>query len=486
MKLLGCQLRRTTGIAIVLTCFLLGIGAARRLQCDAVVCAVLVALVLVTARKKNTFSILSIAMLSFALGCWRGTAFMQRVVVYQQFAKTPVIVQGIVDSDAVYADKSQLSFDVAQLRILDPVERPLVGKISVKGYGETMVYKGDVVQVEGKLFPTRGSKQASVGFAEVRVLERGSAAIDKVRRNFASGMTSALPEPQASFGLGLLIGQRTTLPKSLTDQLSTVGLTHIVAVSGYNLTIIMLVVHRLTAKRSKYQSAILSLSLIITFLLLTGTSASIVRAAIVSALGLAAWYYGRTFRPIVLILIAATLTAGWYPIYLWSDLGWYLSFLAFFGILVVGPLFSKRYFKKQPRLVLQILIEASAAQIMTLPLILYIFGRLSVVSLVANALVVPLVPLAMLLSLVAGLGGMLAPAIAGWLAWPAHMVLAYMIEVVRLLAGLPHAAVARSVSLGQMLFLYGLIILLAALLWKKTAQNGKITDRKQSLLSENS
>lgn len=486
MKLLGCQLRRTTGIAIVLTCFLLGIGAARRLQCDVVLCAVLAALVLVMAKKKNTSSILSIAMLSFALGCWRGTAFMQGVVVYQQLARTPVILQGIVDSDAVYADKSQLSFDVAQLIILDPVEQPLVGKIGVKGYGETMVYKGDSVQVEGRLFPTRGSKQASVGFAEVRVLERGTASIDKVRRNFASGMTSALPEPQASFGLGLLIGQRTTLPKSLTDQLSTVGLTHIVAVSGYNLTIIMLVVHRLTAKRSKYQSAILSLALILAFLLLTGTSASIVRAAIVSALGLAAWYYGRTFRPIILILIAATLTAGWYPIYLWSDLGWYLSFLAFFGILAVGPLFSRRYFKKQPKLVLQILIETSAAQIMTLPLILYIFGRLSVVSLVANALVVPLVPLAMLLSLIAGLGGMLAPAIAGWVAWPAHMLLVYMIEIVRLLAALPYAAVTRSVSLGQMLFLYSLIVLLTALLWKKNTENDRITDRKQALSSENS
>lgn len=142
-------------------------------------------------------------------------------------------------------------------------------------------------------------------------------------------MQSALPEPAASFGLGLLIGQRSTIPKSVSLQLAAVGLTHVVAVSGYNLTIIMRAVRKLLRKRSKYQSTVASLLLIGIFLLFTGFSASIVRAAIVSTLSLWAWYYGRTFRPIVLILLAAVITAGVYPIYLWSDIGWYLSFLAF-------------------------------------------------------------------------------------------------------------------------------------------------------------
>jgi hypothetical protein len=69
-----------------------------------------------------------------------------------------------------------------------------------------MIYHGDTVRVTGKLYPTRGNNVASVSFAEVRVLARGHAPLDALRRRFAAGMQSALPEPLASFALGLLIG----------------------------------------------------------------------------------------------------------------------------------------------------------------------------------------------------------------------------------------------------------------------------------------
>jgi len=75
---------------------------------------------------------------------------------------------------------------------------------------------------------------------------------------------------------------------------------------------------------------------------------------------------------------------------------------------------------------------------MTIPLVLYIFGQVSLVGLLANMLIVALIPLAMLLSLVAGLAGMLAGVVAGWLAWPAMVLLTYMLDVVTMLSRLPH------------------------------------------------
>jgi len=121
-----------------------------------------------------------------------------------------------------------------------------------------------------------------------------------------------------------------------------VGLTHIIAVSGYNLTIILHAGKRLLGKRSKRISTFLSLALIAVFLLLAGASASIVRAAIVSVLSIAAGYYGRTFKPLNLIVLAAAITAWANPVYVWSDVSWYLSFLAFYGVMVVSPLIQKR------------------------------------------------------------------------------------------------------------------------------------------------
>ena len=113
-------------------------------------------------------------------------------------------------------------------------------------------------------------------------------------------MQTALPEPNASFGLGILVGQRNNLPTELYQQMIMVGLVHIVAVSGYNLTILVRAVGRLKLF-SKYQQLILSLLVIAAFLLVTGFSASIVRAAIVSTLGLIAWFYGRKPQPIVIL-----------------------------------------------------------------------------------------------------------------------------------------------------------------------------------------
>ncbi len=85
-------------------------------------------------------------------------------------------------------------------------------------------------------------------------------------------------------------------------------------------------VRRALRGRSKYQTTAISLMLIGSFLLITGFSASIVRAAIVSVLSLGTWYYGRNFRPILIIALAAAMTAGWNPLYIWSDY-WLVSIL---------------------------------------------------------------------------------------------------------------------------------------------------------------
>jgi competence protein ComEC len=403
---------------------------------------------------------------------------MKQLELYDELAGRAVIVQGTADNDAVYGDKSQIAFDIAHITVQDPIATPLIGKMTIKGFGASMVYKGNYVQAEGKLYKTRGAKQAGISFAQIEILHNSTSIVDIIRRKYEAGMQSALPEPLASFGLGLLIGQRSTLPQEVTLALSAVGLTHVVAVSGYNLTIIMRGTRRLLRKRSKYQSTILSVLLIVLFLLLTGFSASIVRAALVSVLSLWAWYYGRTFRPIVLILLAAAITAGFYPIYIWSDIGWYLSFLAFFGVLVIGPLATRRIYKhKEPKMITALIIESLSAQLMTVPIIMYIFGQFSGIALVANILVVPLVPLAMGLCLLAGLGGMLLPAVSGWFAWPARLVMTYMLDIVNILAGLPHALTQQPMAVWQMLVVYGLIAAITFVIWHKTkAKPGIITD----------
>lgn len=428
------------------------------------------------AFKRKRWLPLAVVLLALSLGWWRGSVVMHRLAAYQPLVEQPVVIEGRADSDAIYGDRSQLTFDITNITVLEPYKQPLTGKMKISGYGAPMVYRGDLVQAQGKLFKTRGSRQASLSFANIAVLGRSHSFIDNTRRRFSAGMQSALPEPLASFALGLLIGQRSTIPDDVSRRLSTVGLTHLVAVSGYNLTILVEFVRRLLGRRSKYQSTLMSLLLIGAFLLVTGLSASITRAAIVSLLSIGAWYYGRQFKPLLLLSIAAALTAGWNPLYLWSDIGWYLSFLAFFGVLIIAPLLAKRLFKgKKVRSLTMLLLESISAQLMAAPLIMHIFGQISLVGIVANLMVVPLVPLAMLVSFLAGLGGMLLPTLAGWIAWPARLVLTYMLDVVAALSRVPHALSERKLLLNQMLGLYGIIAILCIVLWRKITKNVKIT-----------
>ncbi|MGQ7346814.1 ComEC/Rec2 family competence protein, partial [Streptococcus suis] len=156
------------------------------------------------------------------------------------------------------------------------------------------------------------------------------------RQSFFAGMRTALPEPLASFALGLLVGVRALIPKDLQAQLALVGLSHLVAVSGYNLTILIVASQKALSRFGRGITLAASLWLIGLFLAVAGTSPSIVRASLVAVLALFASAYGRRFNPITLILLAAAATAFVNPVYL-TDLGWLLSFLAFFGILVLAP-----------------------------------------------------------------------------------------------------------------------------------------------------
>lgn len=466
----GLHFRRTTVIALGLLAFLGGLGFARTdayLSLELLVISFLV--FLVTIWRLKLAAVVGIILFGFMVGWWRGQVFLQQLEPLKALNGQHIVATVQAENDAVYNDRQELSFDASRLHVIDPADELLPGRLLIAGFGEPAVYKGDVVRIEGKIYASRGSRQLRMSFADLKVLGRSGSPIDTTRRRYAAGMESALPEPLASFGLGLLIGQRSTLPDTVTTALSTVGLTHIIAVSGYNLTIIMRAVRRLLHKRSKYQITVISLLLMGLFLLMTGFSASIVRATIVSGLSLLAWYYGRTFRPVLLLAIPAVLTAGWNPFYIWSDVGWYLSFLAFFGVIVAAPLLNKRLFgSREPKVLTGLLIESVCALLMTIPFVLYIFHQVSLVALLANLLVVPLVPIAMLLTLVAGLAGMTMPILSGIIVLPARILLTYMLDLAQLLSRIPYALVQRQLPLAAMLFLYGCVCLFVLVLWHAT------------------
>lgn len=472
---------RTSLTLAICLAFLAGAGRARvGPDFDAVwIAGCFLALTGLAWRRRNVLTLLLAISLGLSLGWWRGSAYVRNLSNYQPlYGRTVTLTVRAADA-AVYDTRKQLAFD-ADHASYDGTA--LTGKLQVGGFGENAVFRGDRVKVTGKLYPGFGSYQARIGFAALRVVKRSRSPLDDIRRRFAAGLQTALPEPLAPFAMGLLIGQRATLPAAVKQDLLAVGLTHIIAVSGYNLTIMLNVSRRLLAGQSKRLATLLSLGLIGGFLLLAGTSASIVRAAIVSTLSIFADYHGRTIRPLNLLALTALITVWANPAYLWGDLSWYLSFTAFFGVMILSPLFQARWPGRwHNSLIGGVALESLCAEIMSLPLILHVFGQMSLAGLPANLLVTSLIPLAMLLSLIAGLGGMLAGSVAGWSAWPASQLLNYMLDTAHLIAGLPHVFIQNlSLSLAAMLTLYVLVGGIALILnhKTKTANPAIVTDMK--------
>ena len=274
-----------------------------------------------------------------------------------------------------------------------------------------------------------------------------------------------MPESEAALGLGFLMGLRRALPLELMTALQVAGLTHVIVASGYNLTILVRLARRLFVRVSKYLAALSAGAMIIGFMAMTGLSPSMSRAGLVAGLSLAAWYYGRTIHPLVLLPVAAAMTLLINPQFGWNDLGWQLSFAAFSGVIILAPLLQRYFFgAKPPGVIRQIIGETVSAQIMTWPLLVASFGVISNVALIANVLILPLVPLAMLLTFVVGVCADV-PVVAGLIATPTTWLLQYMVGIATWLAGLDWAQLEVNLSWLWVIITY--LIIVGAMWWMR-------------------
>jgi competence protein ComEC len=465
--------KRTTLICFGLSLFLFGLTMAKLIHdtywFTLVLISIILAGIILLKKHKQKMLVVTLFVAMFTLGFIRGHTFNNQLVKYNDLFGRNIIVQAKAREDSVYSEKRQIIFTATDIKIMSANDLALPGNIQIEGFGANMVYRGDTVIASGKLFSKRGDNIAGLSYAPITVTKQGGSKIDKIRREFIAGVQNTLPEPLASLGVGLLIGQRNTLPKDFNEQLVSAGLIHIVAVSGYNLTILVGMSQKLLQKRSRYQAVVGSLLLVTVFLLLTGSSPSIVRASMVSFISLLMWFFGRNIKPIMILLLVAVITAGYNPLYLWRSIGWYLSFTAFFGVLILAPLIRQRFikFKQRGGVLTQTLTDTISAQICTLPIILLFFGRLSLISIVANVLVVPMIPFAMIFTLISGIYGMVGPIFLGGLfVLPARILLWYIVIIADLFSSIRGGNLNISISKWQMIILYGLLILLSIFIGK--------------------
>ncbi len=256
-----------------------------------------------------------------------------------------------------------------------------------------------------------------------------------------------LPEPHAGLLAGLLFGTKATLSKELYNQLVTTGTIHIIALSGMNITILIeLVASSINSFVSKKIAGVCTLVVIIWFVWFVGPSATIIRAAIMGSLSLIAVLFGRQTWALLSLIIAVGSMLLLHPLWI-SDLSFQLSALATLGIILFGETkksdidaqFSKSvaivvyFFKQNFKL-------TSAAQLFTVPLILFQFHRLSLIAPIANVAIGWVIPLVTTFGWVASIAGFIWVPLGLLPAWACYILLEYLVRTVQILSRVPFAS----------------------------------------------
>lgn len=271
-------------------------------------------------------------------------------------------------------------------------------------------------------------------------------AVEALRAAAGDALARALPEPAAGLAAGILVGLRERVDRDLAAAFTTTGLSHVVAISGWNIALVAAAVGALLTSRGRRARTAGVLVAVVGYTIFAGASPSVVRAAVMAAVALVARAAGRPGTAatalgwaVALILLAAPATV--------LDPGFRLSAAATAGLLAWSTPIGECLRARVPRLpgwLVEGLAVSLAAQAATLPIVLLEFGRLAPLSPLLNLAVVPLVPPAMVGGLVALLGGTLAAlgaptALAALLGLPGALVLDGIVLVVRVGAGLPLA-----------------------------------------------
>lgn len=271
--------------------------------------------------------------------------------------------------------------------------------------------------------------------------------LERIRQQSGDAIQLVIPEPGGGLAAAILIGLRDRVDRDVAAAFTTAGVSHIVAISGWNIAIVSATVAALLRRRlRRTRRAIVTVAAIVAYTLFAGASPSVVRAAVMALVAIGAIESGRGSRVSVGLAWAAAIMLLAEPATI-GDVGFLLSATATAGLVAWATPITEWLEERTPRLPASLresLGVSLAAQAATLPIILAVFGRLALIAPAANLVAVPLVPPVMTLGLVAMVVGWLQilglpPIVAGLIALPASLLLSVLIAVVNLAAAVPGA-----------------------------------------------
>ncbi len=276
------------------------------------------------------------------------------------------------------------------------------------------------------------------------------AALYRIKEKSLENIYRMFPDPESSLMAGILLGVDTGLTKELQQAFKNTGTAHIIAISGFNISIIAGIFFAFFSRLfGERRGAVVAILGIVLYTFIVGADAAVVRAAVMGSLALFAKQVGRRQTALNTLLAVAMLMCIWNPLYVW-DVGFQLSFFATLGLILYATPFSEfanriitKYFptsaaEKAAELFSEFVLLTLAAQLTTIPIMAYHFQRISLVSFIANPFILPAQPAVMIL------GGLAVLLSLAWLplgqlaAWITYPFVVYTIRMVELFDRVPH------------------------------------------------
>lgn len=377
-----------------------------------------------------------------------------------------VVISGIISDEP---DKREnynlLTVDFSDLEIATSSSIEVSGKglIQIDFYPE---YKyGDFIKIQGKLekpenvtkddgrefdyisYLEKDGVEYKMSFVKTSLISSGNgniikSALFKIKNSFTENINRVISEPQSSLLGGILLGAKNSMSKSVSDMFRIAGLSHIVALSGYNITVVSEAIMNTLSflpRTFAFSGGVIGILL---FVIMSGASSTAVRAGVMSLIVILAQATHRKYQIGRALIIAGVAMIIYNPKILVFDISFQLSFLATIAIVYVAPILEKRFTFITERFGLRNTIAGTlSAQLLVLPLILYKMGMLSFVALPAYILILPVIPITMFLGFLTGIFGFIGTILSMPFAWATWFLLTYIIKIAELFASLPFSSV---------------------------------------------
>lgn len=261
-----------------------------------------------------------------------------------------------------------------------------------------------------------------------------------IKEFFSASLRRALPEPESAIVRGILLSERKEVPASLSQKFSRTGLSHIMAISGLNIAILVYLVREILLFFNFSQRRIFFtvVQLLLFYMVIIGFPASAVRSSLMGIIMLGSLLISRPYDMVYILILVAAILAALNPLAVRYDIGWQLSFLAVLGLAWWSKRFSQ-WLKFIPERfgLREVMAVTLSAQFFTWPLIVYYFKILSLSAPLSNFLILPTATLIMIVGSVMPLVTYIPGLNLAW-SWLLFFLTRGMLQLVSWVAAIPH------------------------------------------------